>query len=49
MSPLVHALAGNSHGDQRFYFPKEMLDDSLRFKFNSEIQKFNRLFSLVQN
>lgn len=25
LSPLVAALTGNSHGDRRFYFPKEML------------------------
>ncbi|MDR1521760.1 MAG: HD domain-containing protein [Streptococcaceae bacterium] len=49
MSPLVFALAGNSHGDQRFYFPKEMLDNSLTSKFNKEIKKFNQLFSSVQN
>lgn len=26
VSPLVAALAGQSQGDERFYFPKEMLD-----------------------
>lgn len=25
LSPLVHTLSGTTHGDRRFYFPKEML------------------------
>jgi HD superfamily phosphohydrolase len=33
MSPLVLALAENAHGEQRFYFPKEMLNSS-QIKFN---------------
>lgn len=28
-SPLVSTLSGTIHGDQRFYFPKEMLMDSI--------------------
>jgi HD superfamily phosphohydrolase len=40
MSPLVAALAGNNQGDQRFYFPSEMLDNSLSSLFNEEIIKF---------
>ncbi|MGT2910608.1 HD domain-containing protein [Streptococcus cameli] len=27
LSPLVNALSGTIHGDSRFYFPKEMLED----------------------
>lgn len=39
LSPLVSALTGSSHGDRRFYFPKDMLSsndlfsqDKLRFQ-----------------
>ena len=28
LSPIVAALSGTIHGDSRFYFPKEMLDES---------------------
>ncbi|MHC5374898.1 HD domain-containing protein [Enterococcus sp. LJL120] len=43
LSPLVAALAGQTQGDQRFYFPKEMLapqeDTSL---FSETYQQFSR-------
>ncbi|MBF0818521.1 HD domain-containing protein [Streptococcus acidominimus] len=28
LSPIVHSLAGTVHGDSRFYFPKEMLQET---------------------
>ena len=28
LSPIVQSLAGSRHGDNRFYFPKEMLDQN---------------------
>ena len=31
LSPLVAALAGTRYGDNRFYFPKEMLDQNSIF------------------
>jgi HD superfamily phosphohydrolase len=49
MSPLVLALAENTYGDQRFYFPKEMIVNSLTSKFNKEIRKFKQLLIYVQN
>lgn len=38
LSPLVKALTGTPHGDNRFYFPKEMLD--LEGIFAQECQTF---------
>lgn len=43
LSPLVASLTGSSHGDRRFYFPKEMLvNDDLfapdKFNFQSQIK-----------
>ena len=34
VSPLVAALAGQSQGDHRFYFPKEMVDHSLQANYD---------------
>ena len=34
VSPLVAALAGQSQGDHRFYFPKEMVDHSLQDNYD---------------
>jgi len=31
LSPIVQSLAGSRHGDNRFYFPKEMLDQNSIF------------------
>ena len=31
LSPIVQSLAGSRHGDNRFYFPKEMLDPNSIF------------------
>mgnify|MGYP001763039200 CR=1 FL=1 len=31
LSPIVQSLAGSCHGDNRFYFPKEMLDQNSIF------------------
>lgn len=28
LSPIVHSLSGTIHGDSRFYFPKEMLEET---------------------
>ncbi len=43
-SALVSALAGQSQGDHRFYFPKEMIDPSLQNNsdlFSETYQKFS--------
>ena len=37
LSPIVHSLAGTIHGDSRFYFPKEMLDDTGIFSSQTEL------------
>ncbi len=42
LSPIVHSLSGTIHGDSRFYFPKEMLEETGIFApqiadFNSHI------------
>lgn len=39
-SSLVHALAGETHGDERFYFPKEMLDYQQQTLFQEEYRQF---------
>lgn len=39
-SSLVAALAGETHGDERFYFPKEMLQDHHDL-FQDDYAKFN--------
>lgn len=36
LSPLVAALTGSSHGDRRFYFPKEMLSSNDLFANDKE-------------
>ena len=36
LSPIVESLAGTRHGDNRFYFPKEMLKDAGLFSENSK-------------
>lgn len=43
LSPLVKSLAGTRHGDNRFYFPKEMLTESSIFsKQNQEFKSHIR-------
>ena len=37
LSPIVHSLAGTIHGDSRFYFPKEMLEDTGIFSSQTEL------------
>ena len=36
LSPIVESLAGTRHGDNRFYFPKEMLKEAGLFSENSK-------------
>ena len=36
LSPIVETLAGTRHGDNRFYFPKEMLKEAGLFSENSK-------------
>jgi hypothetical protein len=38
MVHLVLSLSGNTDENQRFYFPKEMLINSLKQKFHKEIK-----------
>ncbi|HGD1515055.1 TPA: phosphohydrolase, partial [Streptococcus agalactiae] len=41
LSPIVKALTGSNYGDQRFYFPKEMLTlDSLFSSTKEEFQSY---------
>lgn len=39
LSPLVAALAGTRYGDNRFYFPKEMLE--VNGLFSKQVEEFN--------
>lgn len=41
LSPIVQSLAGSRHGDNRFYFPKEMLNQNSIF--TNIIQQFSHL------
>ena len=41
LSPIVQSLSGSRHGDNRFYFPKEMLKQNSIF--TSIIQQFSHL------
>ena len=41
LSPIVQSLAGSRHGDNRFYFPKEMLKQNSIF--TNIIQQFSKL------
>lgn len=41
LSPIVQSLAGSRHGDNRFYFPKEMLKQNSIF--TNIIQQFSHL------
>ena len=36
LSPIVQSLTGTRQGDNRFYFPKEMLTDAGLFNENSQ-------------
>lgn len=38
LSPLVAALAGTRYGDNRFYFPKEMLE--VNGLFSKQVEEF---------
>lgn len=44
LSPLVAALTGTTHGDRRFYFPKEMLEEDGLFEASK-----TRFHSLIKN
>ncbi len=44
LSPLVESLSGTIHGDQRFYFPKEMLSPSGLFA-----ETYNDFSQMIRN
>ena len=46
-SPVVKALSGELHGDERFYFPKEMLQYGYNL-YEDDYQKFQSLVKSIQ-
>ena len=44
LSPIVASLSGTIHGDSRFYFPKDMLEDTGIFA-----QKNEEFLSYIHN
>lgn len=49
ISPLVAALAGQGQGDDRFYFPKEMVDQSLQDNYDLFYETYNQFQSHIHN
>lgn len=49
MSPLVSALAGQSQGDQRFYFPKEMVDLNNKDHYDLFEETYRQFASHIRN
>lgn len=49
VSPLVAALAGQSQGDHRFYFPKEMVDHSLQDNYDLFGETYQLFASHIRN
>ena len=49
VSPLVAALAGQSQGDERFYFPKEMLDQGNKKHYDLFDETYREFSSYIHN
>ncbi len=49
VSPLVKALAGQSQGDHRFYFPKEMVDQTLQDNYDLFGETYQLFASHIRN
>lgn len=49
VSPLVAALAGQSQGDNRFYFPKEMIQSQLQENFDLFSATYQHFTSHIHN
>ncbi|EOT44943.1 HD domain-containing protein [Enterococcus columbae] len=49
ISPLVAALAGQGQGDDRFYFPKEMVDQSLQDNYDLFYETYNQFKRHIHN
>lgn len=49
VSPLVAALAGKSQGDERFYFPKEMLDQGNKKHYDLFDETYREFSSYIHN
>ncbi|MGK0551493.1 HD domain-containing protein [Enterococcus faecalis] len=49
VSPLVAALAGQSQGDRRFYFPKEMLDQQDKKHYDLFEETYHEFATYIHN
>lgn len=49
VSQLVEALAGQGQGDQRFYFPKEMVDFSLQDNYDLFSESYKQFNAHIHN
>lgn len=49
VSQLVAALAGQEQGDERFFFPKEMVDPSLRDHYDLFDETYQEFASHIRN
>jgi HD superfamily phosphohydrolase len=49
VSPLVAALAGQSQGDKRFYFPKEMLDQQDKNHYDLFEDTYHEFATYIHN
>jgi HD superfamily phosphohydrolase len=49
VSPLVKALAGQEQGDHRFYFPKEMVDQSTQDNYDLFGESYQQFANHIHN
>ena len=49
VSQLVAALAGQEQGDERFFFPKEMVDPSLRNHYDLFYETYQEFARHIRN
>lgn len=49
VSQLVSALAGQQQGDERFYFPKEMVDPTLRNHYDLFEETYQEFSQYIRN
>ncbi len=48
-SQLVAALAGQTQGDQRFYFPKEMIDPNIQNHYDLFGETYQEFAKHIRN
>ncbi len=49
VSPLVAALAGQTQGDNRFYFPREMIHNQQQTNYNLFSETYEAFLSHIHN